>query len=166
MPNCMTRGDLLRGRLSRPSRSAAAVRPPWALDEAAFREACRDCALCLEACPERIIVADDEGRARVDFAKGGCTFCRACLEACPTGALADRGQAPFPHVAAIPSSCLSWQGVVCRLCEESCEARAIRFRPALGGYSLPEIDEAACTGCGACLAACPTGTIELRGRRT
>jgi ferredoxin len=42
-----------------------------------------------------------------------------------------------------------------------CEARAIAFPPRLGGCSLPQIDPARCTGCGACVAPCPTAAIEI-----
>ena len=49
-------------------------------------------------------------------------------------------------------------------CGESCEVRAIRFRQVPGGVALPEIDDAACTGCGACLASCPTSAIARAER--
>ena len=38
---------------------------------------------------------------------------------------------------------------------------AILFRPALGGYALPEVDAAACTGCGLCIGVCPVKAIEM-----
>ena len=154
----VSRKGFLRGRFRGESQ---VIRPPWASGEPAFQETCDGCAKCADACPEKIIVTGGDGLPEVDFSGAGCSFCGDCATACPTGALADRGQAPWRHKAHITSLCFSWQGVVCRLCEEQCEPRAIRFRPALGGYALPEIDAGACNGCGACVGVCPSGAVEM-----
>ena len=161
MEHTVSRARFVRGQFGKKE---AALRPPWALAEAAFVETCDACDRCRPACPEGIIVSGPGGLPEVDFSRGGCSFCKACVEACPTGALAETGQAPWDLIAEIPTTCFSWQGVVCRLCEEACAARAIRFHEALGGYALPVIDEAACTGCGACVAVCPPGAIAMRSR--
>lgn len=162
MEHSVSRASSPRGRFREKK---AALRPPWALAEAAFVETCESCDRCRTACPEGIIVTGRGGLPEVHFGRGGCTFCKRCVEACPSGALADSGQAPWDLVAEIPTTCFSWQGVVCRLCEEACAPRAITFHPALGGYALPEVDEAACTGCGACIAVCPPGVVAMRSRR-
>ncbi len=104
------------------------------------------------------------GIPEVDFQRGECSFCRACLQACATGVLADEGQAPWSTLAEIAFECLSVQGVICRLCEERCEPAAIGFRPALGGYALPEVDAGSCTGCGACVRICPVSAVRIAGR--
>lgn len=78
---------------------------------------------------------------------------------------APQAPAPLP-VAAIDEHCLALTGVSCRLCEDTCEPRAIRFRPQLGGHYHPRIDGAACTGCADCIPVCPVGAVrvETRGR--
>ena len=68
------------------------------------------------------------------------------------------------QVARIGAGCLAMQGVICRICAQRCPERAIHFRRALGGYALPEVDLAACDGCGACLDICPGGSMELVAR--
>lgn len=163
MDHSASRANFLHGRFGKTDRP---VRPPWALDEAAFAALCDGCGRCAKACPEGIIVRGRGGLPQIDFTRGGCTFCGECLQVCEPGALADRGQAAWRNKASITSRCFSWQGVVCRLCEEQCEQRAIRFRPALGGYSLPEVDAEACDGCGACVTACPSGAVEVGEPKT
>ncbi|HYD30021.1 MAG TPA: 4Fe-4S binding protein [Azospirillaceae bacterium] len=69
--------------------------------------------------------------------------------------------APGNRKASVTSRCLSARGVYCRTCEDPCEAGAIRFCPMPGGRSVPLIDPAVCTGCGACVAPCPAGAIAL-----
>ena len=156
----MSRASLLRGHLREPP----PIRPPWAGAEVAFLASCDRCGRCARACPEEIIVAGRDGVPEVDFRRGDCSFCRACVRACSTGALAEREQPPSFTVAEIAYSCLSVQGVICRLCQERCEAAAIGFLPALGGYALPEVDAEACTGCGACVRICPVTAVRVAAR--
>jgi ferredoxin-type protein NapF len=159
MTGTVSRSDLPRGRLHE---TPPVLRPPWALSGDDFSAGCDRCCRCAEACPEGIIVAGAGGLPEVDFRRGRCSFCKECIRACAVGLLADRGQAPWRTIAKIAFSCLSVQGVICRLCEEQCEPAAIRFRPALGGYALPEVDAGSCTGCGACVGVCPVGAVEIR----
>ena len=69
-------------------------------------------------------------------------------------------------LADIGDACLARRQVECRICGEVCDASAIRFRPTLGGVSRPELDHAACTGCGACVAPCPAHAIACRPSAT
>lgn len=136
-------------------------RPPWALAEAAFEAACTRCGDCVTACPEGILIAE-RGYPRVDFARGACTFCGDCLEACKAGALVRRDDTPPWRITArIGEKCIAFDGVVCRLCADACGASAIKFRPRVNQAAVPEIVSEKCTGCGACVAPCPTGTIRV-----
>lgn len=140
----------------------SAIRPPWALAERDFIARCTRCGDCLRSCASGIVVAGDGGFPRVDFGRGECTFCGDCVTACIPAALRRDGDAaPWAYVAAIGEACLAPRGVECRVCGENCDARAIRFRPRLGGVALPELDAAACTGCGACVAPCPTQAVKI-----
>ena len=109
----------------------APFRPPWSVAEAAFLDRCSRC--------------DD------------------CLAACPTGLLkrgqGDTTQKPWSFGIVIGEGCLAAQNVECRVCGEACDADAIRFRPRIGGVPLPDVDNAACTGCGACIAPCPVVAV-------
>ncbi len=66
----------------------APQRPPWALAEALFINACSRCGDCVPVCPTRIIVIV-RGFPEVDFKRGECTFCGACAAACKDKALLD-----------------------------------------------------------------------------
>lgn len=142
------------------------VRPPHAVDEQRFAQACEDCSACSDACPEAIIVPDADGRPTLDFTLGACTFCSACTEACPTGALDSQAARPWTWAAEIAASCLSFNGVTCRSCADACEAGAIRFRLQTGGRDVPLLDADACTGCGGCKSVCPVDAIALTQSET
>jgi ferredoxin-type protein NapF len=130
------------------------------LSEAQFIEVCDGCGDCVSACPEKILISARGRYPKVDFAKGECTFCKACLDCCPTEALKE-SESPWHYVAEIKPECLSKSGVMCRTCGDVCDSRAITFKFELGGVSVPELDLEKCTGCGACLALCPVGSIEM-----
>lgn len=137
------------------------IRPPWSLPEAEFTEACTACGDCVEACPRSVLVHGRAGHPAVDFSRGACNFCGACAEVCGEAAFRPRNCAPWRLVAGFGEDCLSSRRITCRICAEWCDARAIRFRPRLGGRADPRIDEAACTGCGACIAVCPVRATHL-----
>lgn len=152
------RRGFLRGR----PRPRTELRPPWAIAEDAFVDRCTRCNDCLGVCPTGILISGDGGYPTVDFRRGECTFCGECLAACQPQALLRRtGVAPWPNKAAISEACLPARGVECRVCGDFCEVRAITFLPRIGGAALPQVDRERCTGCGACLAPCPTAAIRI-----
>lgn len=138
-------------------------RPPWALAEAAFLSACTRCGECVSACPTGLLQTGAGRYPYADFNHGHCTFCGDCSRACAPHAIgADLAARPWDIRISIASSCLTEQGVVCRTCGELCEVAAIRFTPTLGGVSRPQLDAERCTGCGECLAPCPTQAIKMQ----
>lgn len=155
----VSRRQFLRGDFK--SRRAP-QRPPWALAEELFLNACSRCGDCVPVCPTRIIVIV-RGYPEVDFQRGECTFCGACAAACQDGALLNNESQIWPWAikAQIADTCLTQRGVECRICGDRCAAVAIRFSPRLGGPPAAEVDVGACTGCGACVAPCPVRAISL-----
>lgn len=156
VPSPSRRAFLRGGRAA-----ARAIRPPGALDEAEFLDRCTRCAACIEACPEALLVGGDGGFAQLDPTRGECTFCGDCISACTEGALLMPLLGRWPWRAALGEGCLAQQGVVCQACRDACGEQAIRFPPG-AGLGTPQIDAAACTGCAACVAACPTAALGLR----
>jgi len=154
----LNRRGFFRGR----PRPQAQIRPPWAQPEGAFIDACTRCDECLKACPQGIVISGDGGFPSIDFSRGECTFCGDCVNTCQPHALDRRdGAPPWDYRATIAPTCLPQQGVECRICGDFCESRAIRFTPRLGGVPLPSIDPVRCTGCGACVAPCPSQAIRI-----
>lgn len=150
------RRGLLRGR---PAAGPAPIHPPWSRPDY-FTALCTRCGACAAACPEAILRPGDGGYPDVDFTRGECSFCGACADACAEP-IFDRTAPPWALRASVAPSCLAMQRVVCRSCQDACPEGAIRFQPAPGGAAHARIDDAACTGCGACVAACPSGAVTL-----
>lgn len=75
-----------------------------------------------------------------------------------------RAEEAQPLVATIGEACVEPKGVTCRRCGDECEPKAISFRLVGRGRAEVRLDSEACTGCGTCLAVCPTAAISLLTR--
>jgi ferredoxin-type protein NapF len=158
----ISRARFLRGDFARRRQP---IRPPWALREDRFIGRCNRCDGCLGACPTRVLVRGAGGFPQLDFSRAECTFCGHCADACRQSAFGPRnGSAPWNWVARVGDGCLAASRVVCRSCGDACEARAIRFRLEAGAAGWPVLDQAACSGCGACVGICPAGAIAMEER--
>ncbi|MBF0674504.1 ferredoxin-type protein NapF [Pseudomonas sp.] len=152
--------DASRRRFFSLGLSVPGNRPPWAAEENLFIARCNRCNLCVEACPQQVLRVGSGGFPSIVFDDAGCTLCGDCVKACQPRALeCDEARQPFPWRARIGTDCLPQRGVECRICAESCETGAIRFRPRLGGIAQPELDIDLCNGCGECIAPCPVSCI-------
>ncbi|GIU18210.1 MULTISPECIES: ferredoxin-type protein NapF [unclassified Shewanella] len=139
-----------------------AVRPPWVKQSIEFTDQCTRCDKCISACETKIIVKGDGGFPEIDFKLDECTFCKECANACPEDLFEDTNTTPWQVKAKIQDSCMAYQGSWCQSCKDSCDSRAISFTLAVGKAPLPQIDLEACTGCGACVAPCPSTAIIVR----
>ena len=158
-----SRRFFLRGGVASPPVAVVApLRPPWALAEPAFTEVCTRCDACIDACPQQILQRGEGGFPAVNFSSNGCNECKRCSEVCVPNTIdwhPDRH--PWGWHAVIGPACLAVQRVECRVCGEMCDASAIRFRPSLNGVAQPEVSATDCSGCGQCVAPCPTHAIQM-----
>ncbi len=155
----LSRRGFLRGQFKA---GPPPLRPPWARQEDDFLAACTRCQACKPACPQGIVTGGNY--PEINFLLGACTFCGECVKVCTPGALARSGDnaTPWHYQAYVTAGCVAMKGVECRICGEYCDETAIRFSPRIDGPPVPEILIAACTGCGACVAPCPTAAINIR----
>jgi len=159
----LQRRHLLRGKLS-PQRTALHL--PWLTSIASFHSRCTRCAECQEACPEHIIIKGDGGFPEIDFKKGGCVFCEKCAQACPELLFTvDANSIPWDYMASINQHCLTYHGVSCQSCQDSCDFHAIKFAYQLGAVAQPRLNEQQCTGCGACVSVCPVSAINVQSKQ-
>lgn len=152
-----SRRALLFGRAA----AVPPLRPPWALHESAFLDACTACGACVDRCPERVLVRGAGGRPVFEPRLGECTFCGECAAACAPRAL-DRSARPdaWSLRATAGDGCLPRHGVVCSSCRDACPERAIAF-PMTSRVPAPTIHADRCTGCGACVGVCPANALSL-----
>ncbi|MFW6132896.1 MAG: 4Fe-4S dicluster domain-containing protein, partial [Planctomycetota bacterium] len=126
---------------SRPARQL--VRPPGALDEESFLDACVRCQLCARVCPTGVIqpASGEAGWAglwtpMMDYKLGYCEYnCNACGDVCPTGAIrkltldekhgngtfAEDGPVRVGTAFVDRGRCLPWaMATPCIVCQEVC----------------------------------------------
>lgn len=153
-------------KLPRGSRFRRYLRPPGALPEKAFLDACIGCGQCANVCPNKCITLHglEEGLARlatpmISARSKGCILCMACTQVCPTDALAKleptpEGIAAVKMGTAIVSEdvCYSFAGRTCGVCYRACPLPGKAMT--LGLLEQPHVHEEYCVGCGLCEQAC------------
>ncbi|UPQ89872.1 ferredoxin-type protein NapF [Vibrio sinaloensis] len=137
------------------------LRLPWLDTAQSFTDICTRCGKCTDQCETKIIVNGDGGFPQVDFSLGECTFCYQCADVCPQPLFVSKQHSPWTALATIHDSCLAKKNVECRSCGDMCEPMAIQFNLQVGKVAQPILENEACTGCGACVAACPTDSISV-----
>lgn len=176
-------GGLVWAQLVSKARAAElGLRPPGALPGDDFLARCIKCGQCAAACPYgtlEIATADDPrptGTPYFEPREVPCYMCAdvPCARACPTGALdkgvkiedAEMGLA----VLLDQETCLAFQGLRCELCYRACpvmgRAIELEYRPqertGKHAFFIPVVRSEACTGCGSCERACPTGEAAIK----
>ncbi len=139
------------------------LRPPGALPEAGFRDACSRCGDCVRVCPAECIKIDPAGLRGngvpfIDVDMAACVLCDGllCMHSCPTGALVptpladiDMGTAQW-HA----DTCVrTYDGQPCTTCVDVCPVGEVAIQ-LLGNRISVKPD--GCTGCGLCQNRCPT----------
>jgi len=154
--------DLTKRRIfARQIVDDSSVRLPWLANASTFTDQCTRCGKCVDSCETRIITKGDGGFPTVDFTLDECTFCYQCAEVCPEPLFTAKTEQPWNARATISDSCLAQKNVECRSCGDMCDTMAIRFKLQIGKVAQPNIELDECNGCGACVAVCPTSSINV-----
>ena len=138
------------------------MRPPYGESESAFQNKCPECEnkACVTSCDEKIIFIGEDGTPALTFNQNGCTFCDECANICPEDVLSLENRHNAEQLNALfcisLEACVAHHGVICSACKEPCIDDAILFN----GLFNPVIDDERCTGCGFCMARCPTQAIS------
>lgn len=137
------------------------LRPPGAIVEHLFVDACQRCGRCVEVCPRQAIAPLEAsagaaaGTPVIRARQAPCVVCAglACTQACPSGALTrvavfdvEMGTAEVDR-----ARCLTFRGEACRACVDACPVPG-----ALLESDGHPVVQASCIGCGVCEHVCPT----------
>ena len=156
----------LLDRLPNNSRFRRFLRPPGALAEENFLDACIGCGQCANVCPNKCITLYGLEAGLKNFATPkisararGCILCMACTQVCPTGALkplepTEEGKRAVSMGTAVVAEdiCYSFAGRTCGACYRACPLPGEAMT--LGLYEQPHVHEEHCVGCGLCEQAC------------
>ncbi len=145
------------------------LRPPGAPLEPQFLSHCTRCDLCLEACPEHIIIKATDplmgpGTPIVNPFIRPCTECGKCIEACPDSALLPEEDRRMGRAVWHAETCISATEISCTKCVEACPLGTAAIETVESGGIM--VHPSVCTGCGFCVHACPTEpkSLHLEGR--
>ncbi|VAX20767.1 hypothetical protein MNBD_NITROSPINAE01-1187 [hydrothermal vent metagenome] len=171
MSDEITRGEFLRGFFKRGAdevKLGAKIdalnkkpKPPWAVTD--FNEKCDRCGDCATACPTGVIslypkeTGDMAGVPYLNFLSSMCDFCGDCAIACKPNAINRETGKKNLGLAVANNACLVTKNVICDVCLDYCQERAITIAP-----GVIKIDAGKCTGCGSCVAPCPTRALEVK----
>jgi len=143
------------------------LRPPGALPEAAFQDACVSCFKCADACPNDCIKfygfeagLDQVFTPYLKARERGCILCGECADACPTGALKPFEATREGWLVSVEMGkarvnedmCFSYHGRTCGACYRACPLAGQAMT--LGLYETPIVHFDNCVGCGLCEQAC------------
>lgn len=135
------------------------ILPPGAVSKERFANKCYNCNLCVENCPNKILVKADENFpvVHIDYEKGFCKFdCTKCGEVCPTGAIKRLKLEEKQKTRIAMAMILDEKCTKCGLCKEACPTGAIMK---IDGKTI--LNAQKCIGCGACKNACRSQAIEI-----
>ena len=145
------------------------LRPPGAISERQFLQACSHCDECIHACPKDAILRAPKkmgflvfNTPYIDPLRNPCVMCTdlPCISACPDEALLpvqNLTDVNMGYAILDKKKCQAYGDTFCQQCVIDC--------PVPGAIhqvdDKPIIDKNICTGCGVCMRSCSTVNIPL-----
>ena len=163
--------DRVNETVDKITRRVPLIRPPGAITERQFLQACTRCDKCIHACPKDAIQRVPKkmgfliaGSPYIDPKKIPCVMCvdLPCIPACPDGALVpppnmDRMEVKMGYAILDKKNCQAYGDTFCQQCVIDCPIPGAIIQK----DEKPIFDKNICTGCGVCVLSCSTVNIPL-----
>jgi len=146
------------------------IRPPGALSEKEFLNACSRCDKCIHACPKDAIKKVPKkmgffimGTPYIEPLKNPCVMCDGlpCISACPDGALAplqSPSEVKMGYAILDKKRCQAYGDTFCQQCVIDCPIPGAITQ---NQDNQPIIHKKICTGCGVCAHSCSAVNIPV-----
>jgi MauM/NapG family ferredoxin protein len=145
------------------------LRPPGAISERQFLQACSHCDECIHACPKDAILRAPKkmgflvfNTPYIDPMRNPCVMCTdlPCISACPDKALLpvqELSDVNMGYAILDKNKCQAYGDTFCQQCVIDCPVPGAIHQV----NDRPIIDKNICTGCGVCMRSCSTVNIPL-----
>jgi len=145
------------------------LRPPGAISERQFLQACSHCDECIHACPKDAILRAPKkmgflvfNTPYIDPMRNPCVMCTdlPCISACPDKALLpvqELSDVNMGYAILDKKKCQAYGDTFCQQCVIDCPVPGAIHQV----NDRPIIDKNICTGCGVCMRSCSTVNIPL-----
>jgi len=145
------------------------LRPPGAISERQFLQACSHCDECIHACPKDAILRAPKkmgflvfNTPYIDPLRNPCVMCTdlPCISACPDEALLpvqNLTDVNMGYAILDKKKCQAYGDTFCQQCVIDCPVPGAIYQV----DDKPIIDKNICTGCGVCMRSCSTVNIPL-----
>ena len=169
LDNVQGKIDNVNKAVDKVTKRVPVLRPPGAISEKAFLQACTRCEECIHACPKDAIQRAPKkfgflihNTPYIDAMRTPCVMCTdlPCISACPDGALLpvqELTDVSMGYAILDKKKCQAYGETFCQQCVIDC--------PVPGAIhqidDKPIIDKNICTGCGVCMRSCSTVNIPL-----
>ncbi|NIQ02954.1 MAG: hypothetical protein GWM98_08920 [Nitrospinaceae bacterium] len=163
--------DRVNETVNKITKRVPLLRPPGAISERAFLQACTRCDKCMHACPKDAIqrVPKKMGflimdTPYIDPKKVPCVMCDdlPCISACPDGALLPVPGGPteveMGYAILNKKNCQAYGHTFCQQCVIDCPIPGAITQ---NQEQQPIIHKNVCTGCGVCVRSCSTVNIPV-----
>ncbi|MBC8286315.1 MAG: 4Fe-4S dicluster domain-containing protein [Nitrospinae bacterium] len=167
--NVQNKIDSVNKAVDKITKRVPLLRPPGAISEKQFLQACSRCDECIHACPKDAIQRAPKkmgflvfNTPYIDPMRNPCVMCTdlPCISACPDKALLpvqELTDVNMGYAILDKKKCQAYGETFCQQCVIDC--------PVPGAISQvddrPVIDKNICTGCGVCMRSCSTVNIPL-----
>ncbi len=167
--NVQNKIDTVNKAVDKITKRVPVLRPPGAISEKAFLQACSRCDECIHACPKDAIQRAPKkmgflihNTPYIDPMRNPCVMCTdlPCIPACPDGALLpvqELSDVSMGYAILDKKKCQAYGDTFCQQCVIDCPVPGAIHQV----NEKPIIDKNICTGCGVCMRSCSTVNIPL-----